>query len=111
MSLLSSMPHTLTRQRETATVGATFGVDYSYGSDATLSGWVQTASAGESQAFMSRGMEVSHIVYFGTDPSLQPGDQLLYGSIVLVFQGWKDETGLGRLWVGMFQELTNRDDE
>lgn len=75
MTLLDSFPHTIKHQRPSYTTGAHLGQSQSLTDLATgISAWIQNASAREIEEFGKMDEEITHKVFFTTDPGLRPGD-------------------------------------
>lgn len=111
MTLLDSMPHTVTLQRRTVTQDSLGGDRETWTNfDTLVEAWVQLASANSIIAFEKRGQQISHIVYFNEDPSLNEQCRIVYGSQVFDFVATADRSaGLGVLFGAAVMEVTNRE--
>jgi len=102
---------TIVKQTETATTGTSFGVAESYADTATLDCLVQEMSADEILQYAARGMEVTHFVYFSTDPGISNQHRLKWsGERFLRVRGAFKEgrPGESLLWIVLAEEVTTR---
>ena len=113
MSLLDQMPHRVTHTRPGYQRDELIGdTDENPTTVATLvKCWVQNASMREINEYQRRNENVTHKVYFPTDPGLLVGDYLTVTSgpsfvgTVLKFQADSDRSaGLGVLYGAMCEE-------
>lgn len=68
-------------------------------------GWPQPASANTIDLYRRREIEVTHTVYFASDPELASGDRLLVAGRVLAVQGVRNEAEMSRLWCADAREI------
>lgn len=77
MTLLDNLPHTVTIKRNKY-ANDEFGgtVKTKYAKATGVSAWVQNASQREIDEYQRQGQEITHRVYFASDPALIPGDYI-----------------------------------
>lgn len=56
--------------------------------------------------YQQRKIEISHSVYFGSNPTVKNGDQIVFGSRTFLVQGIRDLTEQGKVKVVDCLELT-----
>jgi len=86
--------------RSKASIGAAGSATYTWPTlTASLTGFVQPLGAGESLQAMQAGYEITHVVYFASDPGVTNQDKLLYGTRTFMVNGKATNTDeAGRLW-------------
>ena len=78
MSLLDNLPHRCTirvRSRSKGTLGGP--VDSFTNVSTNVRCWEQRIGTSESEVYQKRGMDVSHKIYFASDPSVTENHQIL----------------------------------
>ena len=95
----------LTHRRATVTRGSMAQQVQTPVDVATLTGWVQPASADTLARYGARNMLVTHTAYFSADPSLQLGDLLVVGSTTYKVDGVRNQAGMDRLWSADLEEV------
>jgi len=89
----------VTLQRPTVTTAASGARTQTWAAVGdTLTGWVQPTTADIREEYGSRDIDVTHAVYFATDPAVQIGDRLLIGSTYYVVRGDREQAGVAGLW-------------
>ena len=65
---------------------------------ASVAAWVQPASSLTLQQYGARDIEISHNVYFSSDPAVELGDRIKHAGRYLLVVGIKDAGELDKLW-------------
>jgi hypothetical protein len=115
MTLLERLPHTVSHSRQKYSRDNYLGAISEDESLATgVRAWVQNASMNEITEFQKQDQIVSHKVFYKTDPSLRPGDEITvtagpsFIGRVFSFKCITDTSaGLGRVWRCMVDEANN----
>jgi len=115
MSLLESLPHTVTHKRRKYSNDEYIGNKVESETIASgVSAWVQNASMSEVFEYQKRDQRITHKVFYSSEPSIRPGDiiEVTAGpSFVgkeLNFQSMTDKSaGLGVLFRAMCDEESN----
>ena len=107
MSLQSlTSVHSVDVYREAETRGAAGSAAYTYTKIKTLRCRVQPLSSAERQLALQRGSELTHKLFSTTDPGVEEGDELRFGSRKFDVPSRATNTDeLDRLWVLMVNEL------
>lgn len=110
MSLKSlTAQHSVTIHRETETRGVAGSAGFTWPKESSTTCRIQPASAMERQLALQRGTEVTHRIYFSSDPGLEEGDQIQYeGRKFDVESNPTNTDELNRLWVVMARESDQR---
>ena len=103
---------TITVTPQTASTGADMGVTYTAGTASTKRCLVQELSSSEVQEYQSRGLAVTHQIFFSSDPSIDLTDELTTSDgITLEVKGAYKEgrPGENLLWIVLANSVTTRD--
>jgi len=119
MSLLDSMPHLCTIQKEVTSAGSLGGSKLAMTDVTTGVGcWVQTASSSEVDMYAKRGMTINYKVFFSSDPNVTEHNRIkvthIHGAAVSSPRSLKvmsvphpdASAGLGVLYRVMCEELS-----
>lgn len=93
--------HTLLHYaRSAGTTGAAGSLTYNWDTlTATLQGFIQPVSAAERLQLMQAGYEVTHVIYFASNPGVVNEDKLVYDGRTFKVDGKATNTDeAGRLW-------------
>ena len=75
MSLLDSLPHTVTHKRQKYSRDEYMGnITKTETLDTGVNAWVQNASQREVEQYQKRDQLISHKVYYTSAPGIRPGD-------------------------------------
>src|SRR4051794_23733105 len=87
------MRHRITINRPTISQGAMGGqqVNSFAALYTSIPAFVQPLGTAENLLFQQRNIQVSHEVFVNQALSLQPGDQIVYGSRSFTFKGYRDQ--------------------
>jgi len=98
-------------QTLTATTGASMGVQYTVSSSTTKRCLVQELSGIEIQSYAARGLEVSHELFFSSNPSIGRNHRIVYEGDYLEVKGVFKEgrPGGDLLWIVAANHQTTRD--
>ena len=115
MTLLDSLPHTVTHSRRTYANDEYLGTPKASTDIATdVSAWVQNASYGEVIEYQKKDQRITHKVFYASDPSIRPGDIVTvtagpsFVGRELNFKATTDRSaGLGVLFGVMCEEENN----
>ena len=78
--------HSITVHHRSRTTGAAGTGAWTYPTTTSATCFLQPSSANERVLGMQKGNEISHTLYFSSDPSIANGDKITYGSRVLKAQ-------------------------
>jgi hypothetical protein len=116
MSLLDNLPHVCTLTRPDYDQDELGGqIENQTAVTTGIACWVQNASMREIEAYRKVDTEITHKVFFQTDPGFRPGDDLIVTSgpsfvgVEMEFQAGPTDrsAGLGVLFAAMFAEENN----
>lgn len=101
----------ITVQTETATTGASFGNTVSLGAASVIRCLVQEMGASEILKYQAQGVEVSHELFFSTDPSITKQQRITWNGTKLEVKAYYKEGRPGKnlLWIVIANAITTRD--
>jgi len=112
MSIESLCSHnTITVTPQTHTAGASWGTTLTDGTPTTKTCLVQELDGNEVAKYEARGLQVTHTLLFSSDPSIDLGDKITWGSDTLEVTGAYKEGRPGEdlLWIVHANKLDIRD--
>ena len=111
MSLKSlTSKHSITVTPQTEVVGDAGGISFSDGTPRTVQGTIQPLSSAEMSYARQRGSEMTHAIYFSSDPNIATGDKLTFDGRTFDVEGGPTNTDeLNRLWKVLVTEREQRD--
>ena len=99
MSLASLLVHTCTIDSESESRGAAGSASFTHAAGSDIRCRVQPVSSSERIKALQRGTDITHVIYFDTDPGAEENDEITFdGRTLTVMARARNTDELDRLW-------------